>query len=64
MNLFTERKQTQRHGKHICGCQGGGEGSGVDWDFGVSRCKLLLLEWIDSKVLVYIAQGTISNFLE
>ena len=25
---------------------------GVDWDFWVSRCKLLHVEWINSKVLL------------
>ena len=25
MNLSTEQKQTHRHGKQSCGCQGGGE---------------------------------------
>ena len=28
-------------------------GSGMDWDFGVSKCKLLQLEWISSEVLLY-----------
>ena len=27
--------------------------SGMDWEFGVSRCKLLRLEWISSEVLLY-----------
>ena len=27
--------------------------SGMDWDFGVNRCKLLHSEWIDNKVLLY-----------
>ena len=25
----------------------------MDWEFGVSRCKLLYIEWINSKVLLY-----------
>ena len=29
-----------------------GEG-GLDWEFGISRCKLLYIEWINSKVLLY-----------
>ena len=28
-------------------------GSGMDWEFGVSRCKPFHLEWIDNKVLLY-----------
>ena len=32
---------------------GEGGGSGMNWEFGVNRCKLLHLEWIDNKVLLY-----------
>ena len=28
-NLCTKQKQTNRHGEHACGCQGGGE---REWD--------------------------------
>ena len=31
----------------------GGEGSGVDWVFGISRCKLSHLEWISHEVLLH-----------
>ena len=34
----TGQKQTHRCGEQTCGCQGGGWGSGIDWEFGVSRC--------------------------
>ena len=31
-----------------------GEGwGGMDWEFGISRCKLLYREWINNKVLLY-----------
>ena len=30
-----------------------GGGSGMNWEFGVGRCKLLHLEWINSEVLLY-----------
>ena len=26
---------------------------GMDWEFGISRCKLLYIGWINSKVLLY-----------
>ena len=32
---------------------GGGGGSGMDWDFRVSRCKLLHLEWVSNEILLY-----------
>ena len=37
-------------------------GGGMDWEFGISRCKLLYIEWINNKVLLY-TQGTIFNVL-
>ena len=40
MNLSTGNKQTHGNGRQTCGCQGGGGGSGTDWEFGVSRSKL------------------------
>ena len=52
MNLSTEQKQTHEYGEQTCGCHGGGEGRGMDWEFGVSKCKLLRLEWLN-KVLLY-----------
>ena len=33
--------------------KGEGGRSGMDWEFGISRCKLLHLEWINNKVLLY-----------
>ena len=33
--------------------KGKGGGGGVEWEFGVSRCKLLYTEWINNKVLLY-----------
>ena len=44
MNLSTEQKQTHRHGKQTCGCQGGEGGSGMNWEFEVNTAKLLHLE--------------------
>ena len=52
-NLFTDKKQTHGHREQTCGCQGGGGGSGMYWEFGVSRCKLLNLEWISNEILLY-----------
>ena len=62
-NLSTKQKQTHGHGEQTFDCQGGKGKSGMDWEFGVSICKLLHLEWISNEVLLYVAQGTISNLL-
>ena len=55
MNLFMEKeqKQTHKHRDQSCGGQGGGRESGMDWGFGVRRCKLLHLEWLSNEVLLY-----------
>ena len=52
MNLSTEQKQTHGHREQTCGCQRGGGGSGMDGEFGVSRCQLLYFEGISNKVLL------------
>ena len=33
--------------------KGEGVGRGMEWEGGVSRCKLLYTEWVKSKVLLY-----------
>ena len=47
------RKETHGFGEKTCGCQGGRGGSGMDWELGVNRCKLLPLEWIRNEILLY-----------
>ena len=46
-------KENHGHREETCGCQGGGEGSGMDWELGVNRCKLLPWEWISNEILLY-----------
>ena len=44
------RKETHGLGEQTC-CRGGG--SGLDWEFGDSRRKLLHLEWMSNEILLY-----------
>ena len=61
MNLSMKRKQTHRHREQTYGCQGGGSwGGGMEWEVGVSRHKLLYIEWINNKVLLY----SIGNYIQ
>ena len=39
--------------------KGKGVGGGMDWEAGVSRCKLLRIEWINNKVLLYSTENNI-----
>ena len=36
-----EAETDSENRKQICGCQGEEGWTGIDWEFGVSRCKLL-----------------------
>ena len=48
--------------------EGGGGGSGMVLGFGVSRCKLLHLEWISNEILLYSTgnyiQPVVINMME
>ena len=56
MNLSTEKKFKDMENRFVV-AKGEGEGSGMDWEFGVSRCKLLHLEWISNEVLLNYVQS-------
>ena len=51
MNLSTEKKNRGLE-EQTCAFQEGRGGSGMDWEFGVNGCKLLLLEWIGNEILL------------
>ena len=60
-----KQKQTHGHKEQTVVAKGEGEGEGggggKDWEFGISRCKLLYIGWINK--VHCIAQGTIFNIL-
>ena len=43
------KTETDSRREQTCGCRGGG----MEWEFGISRCKLLYIGWINNKVLLY-----------
>ena len=51
MNLSTEKKQTPWTWSTDMWLRRGG--SGIDWEFGVSKYKLLHLKWILSEIWLY-----------
>ena len=53
MNLSTKWKQTHRHRGQTVVAKGGC-GEGMAWDFGISRCKLLYIEWRASLVAQWL----------
>ena len=57
MNLSMKQKETHGHREQTGGCQGGGVWGGMEWEVGVSRCKLLYMEWINNKILLYSTEN-------
>ena len=51
-NRLIDREQT-------CGYQEVEVWGGMEWEFGISRCKLLYREWISNKVLLYSTRNYI-----
>ena len=49
MNISTKQKQRT----DLWLPKGRGSGGGKDWEFGISRCKLACIGWINNKVLLY-----------
>ena len=60
MNISVKKKQMHRHREQTCGCQGGGGEGGKNWKFGISRCQLIYLRWINNKILLY----TTGNYIQ
>ena len=52
MNVSTKQKQTDVDNRLVV-AKGDGGGGGMEWEFGICRCKLLYREWINNKVLLY-----------
>ena len=57
-----KQKQTHRYREQTCGCQGRVGRGGKEWEFGISRGKVLYVGWINNRSCC-IAQGTIFNIL-
>ena len=38
-------------------------GSGMDWEFGVSRCKPLHVEWISNEILLYSTGDSVQSLV-
>ena len=54
VNLSVKQKQTHRQRTNRLVVDKGKEGCrGEYWELGISRCKLLYIEWINNKVLLY-----------
>ena len=61
MNLSTNRNRLMDIENRLVFAKGERGVIGMDWDFGVGRCKLLHLEWVDNKVLLYSIGNNIQS---
>ena len=61
MNLPIKQKQLTDIENSLVVAKGEGEGSGMDWEFGINRCKLLHLKHINNKVLLYSTRKHIQS---
>jgi len=52
INLSTEKKLMDLKNRLVVD-KGERGGSGVDWESGVNRCKLLPMEWVSNEILLY-----------
>ena len=60
-NLSMKQKQTHEQREQTVAAMEG-VGGWIDWETGVSRCKLLYIEWINKQVLLY-SQGNVFSIL-
>ena len=51
MNLCTGKEIMDLENRFVV-AKGEGEGSRMDWEFWVNRCKLLPLEWMSNEILL------------
>ena len=60
MSLSTKQQHTYRQRTGLWLPRGRRGRGGIKWEFGVSRCKLLYIEWINNKVPLY----SIGNYIQ
>ena len=51
MNSSTKKKPDSHIKNRLVVAKRRGGGGGKGWEFGISRCKLLYIEWINNKAL-------------
>jgi len=55
---YMQKRNRLRDREQTCSCQGG-TGGGMDCEFGISRCKVLRIEWINNMVLLHSTRNSI-----
>ena len=52
-------RNSQKNREETCACQGKGVGEEMEWKVGFSRCKLLLIKWINNKIVLFSTENNI-----
>ena len=63
MNLSVKQKETQTQRIDLQLPKDRKDRVGIDWEFGISRCKLLYVGWINNKRLLYSTRNCIHYFV-
>ena len=64
MTYLQNRNRLTDMENRLVAAKGEGEGvSGMDWEFGDSRCKLLHLEWMSNELLLYSTGNYIQSLV-
>ena len=58
--LTCETEATDTESRFVV-ATGKGEREGMDWEFGISRCKLLHIKWVGNRVLLYNTGTYVQN---
>ena len=59
MNLPTKQNRLTDIKNRLVVAKGEGDKRGMDWEFRISRCKLVYIGWINNKVLLYSTENYI-----
>ena len=59
INLSMKRNRIMDIENRLVVAKGEEVGGGIEWEVGASRCKLLYIEWINNKVLLYTTENYI-----
>ena len=51
--IYETETESQTIEDRLLVAKGEGGGRGKDWEFGISRCKLFYIEWINNKFPLY-----------
>ena len=63
IHLQNRRRSCTFSEERLAFAVGGEGGSGMDWEFEVSRCKLLHLKWVNNEILLYSTGNYIQSLV-